>query len=60
MSLEIEGTRYEAPTGTLVFFPKGVPHRNWNEGTEPTVHLAFNAPLPDPNLPFATPVPAAS
>ena len=25
MSLEIEGTRYEAPSGTLVVFPAGVP-----------------------------------
>jgi mannose-6-phosphate isomerase-like protein (cupin superfamily) len=55
MSLEIEGTRYEAGPGTLVVFPAGVPHRNWNEGTEPTIHLAFNTPLPDPNVPFATP-----
>jgi len=60
MSLEIEATRYEAPPGTLVFFPKGVPHRNWNEGSEATVHLAFNAPHPDPNVPFATPVPAGA
>jgi mannose-6-phosphate isomerase-like protein (cupin superfamily) len=55
MSLEIEGTHYEAGPGTLVVFPAGVPHRNWNGGTEPTVHLAFNTPLPDPNVPFATP-----
>ena len=25
-------------------------------GTEPTVHLAFNVPMPDPNEPFARPV----
>ena len=53
MSLEIEGKEYEAGPGSLVFFPAGVPHRNWNGGTEPTVHLAVNAPLPDPNVPFA-------
>ena len=56
MNLEIEGKEYEAGPGTLVVFPKGVPHRNWNGGTEPTVHLAFNTPMPDPNVPFATPV----
>jgi len=56
MSLEIEGTAYEAGPGTLVVFPAGVPHRNWNGGTEPTVHLAFNTPMPDPNVPFATSV----
>jgi mannose-6-phosphate isomerase-like protein (cupin superfamily) len=57
MNLEIEGTQYEAGPGTLVVFPAGVPHRNWNGGGEPTIHLAFNAPMPDPNVPFARPVP---
>ncbi|MCA1644143.1 MAG: cupin domain-containing protein [Chloroflexi bacterium] len=56
MSLEIEGRPYEAGPDTLVVFPAGVPHRNWNAGSEPTVHLAFNAPMPDPNVPFARPV----
>ena len=53
MSLEIEGTEYQAGPGTLVFFPAGVPHRNWNAGSEPTVHLAINVPQPDPSVPFA-------
>ena len=56
MNIEVEGTEYEAPPGSLVVFPAGVPHRNWNGGTESTVHLAFNTPLPDPNVPFAKPV----
>jgi mannose-6-phosphate isomerase-like protein (cupin superfamily) len=56
MSVEIEGRQYDCPPGSLVFFPAGVPHRNWNDGTEPTVHLAFNVPMPDPNVPFAQPV----
>ena len=56
MSLEIEGREYAAGPGSLVVFPAGVPHRNWNGGSEPTIHLAFNAPLPDPNVPFAQPV----
>src|ERR1700704_5222348 len=60
MSLEIEDKAYEAGPGTLVFFPTGVPHRNWNGGTEPTVHLAFNVPMPDPNVPFARPVESAA
>jgi mannose-6-phosphate isomerase-like protein (cupin superfamily) len=55
MNLEIEGKPYEAGPGTLVVFPAGVPHRNWNGGSEPTVHLAFNAPMPDPAVPFAVP-----
>jgi len=53
MLIEVDGTTSEVSAGTLVVFPKGVPHRNWNEGTEPTVHLAFNVPLPDPNEAFA-------
>ena len=53
MSIEIEGQEHDCPPGSLIVFPKGVPHRNWNAGTEPTVHLAFNTPMPDPNVPFA-------
>ena len=56
MSLEIEGKEYQAGPGSLVVFPAGVPHRNWNGGSEPTIHLAVNTPLPDPKVPFATSV----
>jgi uncharacterized cupin superfamily protein len=56
MSLEIANQRYEADAGTLVVFPAGIPHRNWNAGTEPTIHLAINAPLPEEGVPFARPV----
>lgn len=58
MSLEIDGHAYTAHPGTLVVFPAGVPHRNWNGGSEPTVHLAVNTPLPSPDEPFARPVEA--
>jgi mannose-6-phosphate isomerase-like protein (cupin superfamily) len=58
MSLEIDGRPYTAGPGTLVVFPAGVPHRNWNAGAEATVHLAFNTPLPSPDEPFARPVEA--
>jgi mannose-6-phosphate isomerase-like protein (cupin superfamily) len=53
MSIEIEGKEFNCSAGSLIVFPAGVPHRNWNGGREPTVHLAFNTPLPDPNVPFA-------
>jgi len=56
MSIEIEGKQYEVGPGTLVIFPAGVPHRNWNGSSGPTVHLVFNTPMPDPNVPFATSV----
>src|SRR5262245_37445342 len=55
MSIEIEGQRHEAGPGSLIVFPAGVPHRNWNAGNEPTVHLSIAAPAPDPDKPFATP-----
>ena len=46
MNLEIAGQPYTAGPDTLVVLPAGVPHRNWNGGTEPTVHLALVSPLP--------------
>ena len=56
MSLEIAGLSHVAGPGTLVVFPAGVAHRNWNGGAEPTIHLAFNTPLPELGVPFARPV----
>jgi mannose-6-phosphate isomerase-like protein (cupin superfamily) len=56
MSLEIEGQEYQAGPGTLVVFPAGVAHRNWNAGAEPTMHLALQVPAPDPRVPFSTTV----
>jgi quercetin dioxygenase-like cupin family protein len=56
MNVVIDGLDYEPAAGTLVIFPAGVPHRNWNAGTEPVVHLAINAPFPDVDAPFATAV----
>src|SRR5436189_2880183 len=53
MSVEVEGALYNAGPGSLMVFPAGVPHRNFNASGEPTVHLAFNTPMPDPSVPFA-------
>ena len=53
MSIEIEGKQYDCTPGSLIVFPAGIRHRNWNGGNGPTIHLAFNTPLPDPNVPFA-------
>jgi mannose-6-phosphate isomerase-like protein (cupin superfamily) len=53
MNVEIEGKQYDCPPGSLIIFPAGVKHRNWVGGSEPTVHLAFNTPMPDPAAPFA-------
>ncbi len=56
MNIEIEAKQYDCPPGTLIVFPAGIPHRNWNGGSEPIVHLAVNTPMPDPALPLARPV----
>ena len=53
MSIEIEDKQYDCGPGSLIVFPTGIPHRNWNAGSEPIVHSAFNTPLPDPDVPFA-------
>ena len=56
MSIEVDGRAREAGPGSLIVFPAGVPHRNWNAGHEPTVHLSIAAPLPEAGAPFARPV----
>lgn len=56
MNIEIEGKQYDCSPGSLIVFPAGIRHRNWNGSGKPVVHLAFNTPLPDPNVPFATSV----
>jgi quercetin dioxygenase-like cupin family protein len=56
MSIEIENRRYDCPPGSLIVFPAGIPHHNWNDTSEQIVHLAFNTPMPEPNVPFAKPL----
>ena len=56
MSIDIDGEIFKAGPGSLVVFHEGVPHRNWNDGLEETVHLAINSPLPDPEKPLSIPV----
>ena len=56
MDFEIEGKQYKAGPGELVVFPTGVPHRNWNGGAEPTLHLNFMIPCPKPGEPIGIPV----
>jgi len=53
MSIEVEGQTREAGPGSLIVFPAGVPHRNWNAGQEATVHLSIAAPMPKEGEPFA-------
>ncbi|HKE64464.1 MAG TPA: cupin domain-containing protein [Micromonosporaceae bacterium] len=47
MTIEVEGHGdFQAGPGSLVVFPAGVAHRNWNAGDVATVHLAINTPAP--------------
>jgi quercetin dioxygenase-like cupin family protein len=56
MGVEVAGQEYKVEAGSVVVFPQGMPHRNWNAGDQPTVHLAINVPAPVPGVPSANPV----
>jgi quercetin dioxygenase-like cupin family protein len=53
LSVEFGGEVHQAREGALVHIPAGVPHRNWSGGDVAAVFLAINAPVPDPDRPFA-------
>ena len=50
MSVEIEGKQYNCSPGSLIIFPAGVRHRNWNGSSKPRVHLGLQYA---PARPFA-------
>ncbi len=41
MNLEIDGQESVAGAGSVIFFPAGIKHRNWNTGNVPSMHLSF-------------------
>lgn len=45
MNLEIAGERMVASAGSIIVFPAGVLHRNWNASDEPSAHLSFAIPV---------------
>jgi mannose-6-phosphate isomerase-like protein (cupin superfamily) len=53
MAIEVDGKRFDCGPGSLVRFPAGTPHRNWNETAEEIIHLNICAPAADPSKPFA-------
>jgi mannose-6-phosphate isomerase-like protein (cupin superfamily) len=55
MSFEVQGTEFTAGPNSLVVYKAGTPHRNWNAGDVPTVHLAINVPLPEEGKPRSRP-----
>jgi quercetin dioxygenase-like cupin family protein len=44
MRLQIGLEEYSAGPNTLVVLPAGVPHRNWNEGSEEETHVSLQVP----------------
>jgi quercetin dioxygenase-like cupin family protein len=54
MTIEVEGERFQAGPGSLVVFPAGVPHQNFNESDSETIHLNIVAPAAPEGEPFAT------
>ena len=46
LQIEVALERHEAPAGSLVLLPAGVPHRQWNDGPGVERHLAVQSPAP--------------
>jgi quercetin dioxygenase-like cupin family protein len=44
MEIEVTGQHRTVGPGSVVVFPEGIEHRNWNASDRPTVHLAVNIP----------------
>jgi mannose-6-phosphate isomerase-like protein (cupin superfamily) len=44
MNVQIGNEKFTAGPNTYVFFPRGVPHCNWNETDEPETHLVIFVP----------------
>ncbi|MBO0748265.1 MAG: cupin domain-containing protein [Acidimicrobiaceae bacterium] len=55
MNIEVDGVESVVRAPSAIVFPQGVPHRNWNAGSVSTLHLAINAPAPDPDQPISRP-----
>jgi quercetin dioxygenase-like cupin family protein len=56
MGVEVDGQTFQVTPGSVVVFPKGVPHRNWTADGQPTLHLAINVPAPVPGAKNTTAV----
>ena len=47
MTAFLDGKRYEVPTGSFVFIPRGMKHEHRNDGDSPMVFLTINVPVRD-------------
>jgi hypothetical protein len=56
MDLEIGFEHYSVGPHSLVIIPAGMPHRNWNSGSEPEFHLNLRVPEPSGNVIWDVPV----
>jgi quercetin dioxygenase-like cupin family protein len=42
INFEINGQQSSAEAGSVIVFPAGIPHRNWNSSQGPSVHLSIH------------------
>ena len=59
MSFRVHDEYFDAGPGSLVVFPAGTPHQNWNAGDEPVTYLGMEAPLLHEGAIHSHPVEAA-
>jgi mannose-6-phosphate isomerase-like protein (cupin superfamily) len=52
MQVELGGRRHTAGTGSLVYIPAGLPHRNWNDGPGTEHHFEIIVPSARPGRPL--------
>jgi mannose-6-phosphate isomerase-like protein (cupin superfamily) len=52
MTVQLGTQRHEAGPNSLVFIPAGLPHRNWNSGTEEEFHFEIIVPTVRPGQPL--------
>lgn len=52
LEVEVALQRHSVGPGNVVLLPAGVPHRQWNAGSQEEVHLAVLAPAPEPGKPW--------
>lgn len=55
MTLLAGDVEYAAGPESLVFIPRGTPHRNWNTGLNPEIHLDILLPPPPRGVPMSRP-----
>ncbi|HEY2268722.1 MAG TPA: cupin domain-containing protein [Streptosporangiaceae bacterium] len=55
MELEMDGTGYTVPAGSVAFIPAGLPHASWNSSDADEIHLDLMTPPPRPGQPLSAP-----